>query len=671
MVKHAEKIFLTPATLTALLFVVAVASSSCGGNDKTSSGANGGGGGQSAGTGGGNDGCGTRAVPGDIVDVCGEVVPKAYRAMAGQYGTAAGIAYRYGAPSTGVPSKAPTYWEPPSHPFDPHGNGSPWPWQVGGPQSAPTDKNLDDYSSNQGQVAYAADKADDPGVTDLQTLVMASNIFSESPVLPWVYYGGGQPDVNIVDYEKTLPKSSFLQPTALGRCNYGWCTESFTAFQGGLIMTAGENTARNHNTLELPAHKVPTSISVTPTGEFLLVTVWDTEAIKGEVAVIALAGTCDGCEPGGGHAGAPYDWWGEWAEIYPGLRNYGDIGFMKLLGFVDIPGMAAPTEISAASNYVPSLDDQQGWLCSPDGMNCRVQAHDLSLSDETNRQSFVNGPNADRMSKSGMAIVVSKSERKVAFVDLTPLFAGFDAMYFGAPADFQKTKNIGQGDAQWPYTFAHDSSLAPKVAKVISVSEAPTAVNTSIARTALGWIATIDGKVHVYSLGGYLLDQPAKPSDIKEVATVFAGKNPTCIAYAKHDPTQTDLDVTHEVIVVSRGDQRIDWIGFDTASNKGKVVRSLVDSRMIDPLWAEDEDNHGTTSFVLKVASYGTKSILQYRYGPVIFFTNPGDPGNSVPAACQPPAGCGVGQDGKAPFEFGGAFKLPGGPFRITTANVP
>jgi hypothetical protein len=675
--KLAPKPFLAPVTAlsTALLFTLLAASPSCGGSDHASSAS--GGGGHSSGSSSNNggagagDGCGDGALPNDIVDACGKVVPAAYRAMAAHYGTAAGITYRYGEPSTGAPPKATTLWEPPSQAFDPHGNGSPWPWQVGGPQSSPTDQNLGDYSSNQAQVIYAADKQDDPGVTDLQTLVMASNIYSESPVLPWVYYGGGHPDVNIVDYQKTLPKSSFVQPTALGRCPYGWCTESFTAFQGGLIMTAGENTARNHNALQLPANKVPTSISVTPTNEFLLVTVWDTQAIKGQVAVIALAGTCDGCEPGGSNAAKPYNWWGEWGEIYPGLRNYGDIGFMKLLGFVDIPGLLAPTEISAASNYVPSLDDEQGWLCSADGMNCRVQAHDLPLTNETNRQSFVTGANANRYSKSGMAVVVSKSEKKVAFIDLTPLFAKFNAMYFGAPADFAKTQSLGQNADQWPYTFSHDPSFSPKVAKVMSVSEKPTAVNTSIARTGLSWVATEDGKVQVYSLGGYLLDQPAKPADIKEIATVAVGKNPTCIAYAKHDPTRTDLDITHEVIVVSRGDQRIDWIGFDTTTHQGKVVRSLVDSRMVDPLWAEDEDNHGTESYLLKVTSYGTKSVLEYRYGPVIFHTNPGAPGNSVPAACQPPKGCGVGKDGTDLFEFGGSYKLPGGPFRITSANVP
>ncbi len=44
--------------------------------------------------------------------------------------------------------------------------------------------------------------------------------------------------------------------------------------------------------------------------------------------------------------------WGEWTETYPGLLNYGMFQFSKLLGAIDLPGMVAPTEISAASDFV-------------------------------------------------------------------------------------------------------------------------------------------------------------------------------------------------------------------------------------------------------------------------------------------------------------------------------
>jgi hypothetical protein len=42
-----------------------------------------------------------------------------------------------------------------------------------------------------------------------------------------------------------------------------------------------------------------------------------------------------------------------------------------------------------------------------------------------------------------------------------------------------------------------------------------------------------------------------------------------------------------------------------------------------------------------------------------------------VAAACQPPAGCLTGSNGKDTFEFGGAYGLTGKPFRFTSANTP
>ena len=62
------------------------------------------------------------------------------------------------------------------------------------------------------------------------------------------------------------------------------------AFQNGLIGTAGSNTANNRSTVKLPANKVPTGMAITNNSEYALVTVWDTTALKGQVAVISLAG---------------------------------------------------------------------------------------------------------------------------------------------------------------------------------------------------------------------------------------------------------------------------------------------------------------------------------------------------------------------------------------------
>ena len=84
------------------------------------------------------------------------------------------------------------------------------------------------------------------------------------------------------------------------------------------------------------------------------------------------------------------------------------------------------------------------------------------LSDPNKRNRFKAGGSAYTMyAKTGVAVVVSKSEQKVAFVDLKPLFQYYQSMYFGSDADFGATTNQGAGDSQWPRTFAAASRQTP------------------------------------------------------------------------------------------------------------------------------------------------------------------------------------------------------------------
>ena len=70
---------------------------------------------------------------------------------------------------------------------------------------------------------------------------------------------------------------------------------SIMVFQSGLIGAAQSNTARNKATAQLAAGKVPTAIAVSNSNEFAFITVWDTVNLRGEIAVVALAGLCDSC----------------------------------------------------------------------------------------------------------------------------------------------------------------------------------------------------------------------------------------------------------------------------------------------------------------------------------------------------------------------------------------
>ena len=273
---------------------------------------------------------------GDVIDSSFNVIASSYRNTAAQLSKDAGIEYRYGpnAAAYGVGNGGmPTLYArdartqlaspAPSHPFY---------WQVGGPPSSSAGA-----STNQANMVFVADNPTQRiGVADFQVSGYMFNTFAQLPQLGWTraaVSGGGIDSINSLSY-----KASGLvtgDPIAVGRCTgrSGFCNESLVAYQNGVIATAGSNTATNQASVKLPANKVPTAITMTTQSEFALVTVWDTTALKGQVAVIALAGLCDGCDPynSSGHTignvkyEAYYKWWNEWMAPYPGLPNMGSI----------------------------------------------------------------------------------------------------------------------------------------------------------------------------------------------------------------------------------------------------------------------------------------------------------------------------------------------------------
>ncbi len=608
----------------------------------------------------------TGALPGDIVDASRQVVPSAYKAIAARFGEDAGIAYRYGpGPADyGTTSDAglPTWFQRADKPFVSDQQGGQRPcqprhcghWQVG-----TWGNEVGGYSSNIGHVAFVPD---DPalrvGVTDLAISSVSNAVFSQRPELSWTLYGQGLDDINAVTYKAQGKDVS--RPVALARCQGrpGWCLSSIMVFRNGLVAAAGNNTARNLASVQLAPGKVPTAIAITNSSEFALVTVWDTVNIRGEIAVIALAGLGDGAttDKPDSHP-AEGGWWGEWRAPYPGLPNLGNVAYMKVIGYVPLPDMKAPTEISVTTGH-----DRGKYLAA--GTPGYTSPSDRSpLTIEKHRQDAMptGGGAWEMFPKAAVAVVISKSEQKVSFVDLKSLFDYYLNTYFGRRADFDKTMRPGDGDAVWPFTFTKAPSQKPTIIKTVNLDQRPTAVKTY----AWGvdprvWIATQDGRLQTWSLGGY--PGRSSPDRIRPIGSVAVGRNPTAIALPKEKAgSRIYPDVLNEVIVVSRGDRRIDWVRF--SAQGGKVVRTLKDARLKDPIAAEDTDNHSTESYVLSIADYGGRALRNYRYGPVIM--------HNYRASCQPPDGCGMGNSGNDPFEYGGAFETPGRAFQITGANIP
>jgi hypothetical protein len=596
----------------------------------------------------------------------GTIDANAYRATAAVLSKDAGIAFRYGpdAASYGTANTGPALFQRTDTKLTAPAQDIPFYWSVGGPVSG----NPGAYSTNQTNVIFAAD---DPsqrvGVTLFQASAYVYNVFAQLPQLPWQVYTAGQglDTPNVLGYKAAGIAGS--DPIATGRCTgaVGFCSEGVVAFQNGALGTVGSNTASNPATTILAPNKVPTGVAMTNDSEFALVTVWDTVALKGQIAVVALAGLCDGCDwrdstahtTNGVSYAAWYQWWHEWAGVYPGLPNMGDIAFMKVLGYVDLPGMAAPTEIAVTTGL------HQFNTVLPGGNF--MGAENSPLADHW--QSFASGgSNYGRYAKGGVAVVISKSEQKVAFVDLKPLFDYVNGTYFSSNVGI--TSNYGMAANEWPYTFDQAPSQMPTLVKTVSLGAPPTAVRTTITTSPQrAWVATQDGTLHIYSLDGYAPGAEAAvpaPSAIVEVGTVTGiGRNPTSLAASKSEPSGASGDpINEQVIVASRGDNKISWVRFANGRNSGSVVRTIQHDQLTDLVAVEDVDNFANANNVVSVADYGGKAVRNYRYGPVIF---------SDGGACPAPTGCPVNAINGSVAEYGGALSLPGKPFQMTTANVP
>lgn len=596
-------------------------------------------------------GGGGAALPGDVVNAAGNVVASAYTAMAAVMSADEGITYRFGPPST-LPPASNTWHVRPNNPRIYASDGGDW--QVGGPDTP----DVGDYFANFGNVAFVADQPETyVGVASIQTLVQSFNTFTQRPQ-PVPLWAGPNPDPDNFDGVDDLNGwlLSARKPVAIGRGHGrpGWNSESVVVYQDGLIASAiGSNTAMNMTSTRLPPNKVATSVAITNSNEFALITVWDTAELKGQIAVVALTGLAQGCtlaDPDCGDFG-----WGEWRAARPGLSNRGNFGFMKIVGYVDLPAsMKAPTSIVATTGWNPwdgRVRDLNGDWSSE---------YLMPLDVEVNRQTFVNGINTVAYAHGGVAIVASKSEKRVAFIDLEPLFAYYKSMYFGTLANFQQTQDVGPGVNQWP--FQTPQASLPVVLQVETLPSKPTAVSATLFDANLrGFVATEDGTMRIYDLVGY--GNGNGSGAITQTSTVQVGANPTSISYYKGG----EQDINMGMIVLSREERAMRWVNLSANHNTATVVNTLTDSRLVDPIMIEDNENHGTQGWVVAVADYTGRSVRQYRWGPVIFFTNPG--------ACQPPNGCGLGPNNEPssvyPFEYGGAMTLPGKPWAITSANVP
>lgn len=392
-----------------------------------------------------------------------------------------------------------------------------------------------------------------------------------------------------------------LVPVAIARGRANSSQISYAAFRDGTIapIKVGNFAPGNFDTtgIRLPAGMVPTAMAVTPYNEFLVVSVWDTNTVTGKLAFIAL-------RPfqmaNGGQTSASL------TRNYWGLPGAWELAGMKLLGFVDLP-FAAPTSLDVSNNVY--LQNTRGYSDNDDparGDLSRQSARDLWRSVDP-----LYPPGEVRWHQTatgGYAVVASRAENKVSFVDMTPLYQYYRDMYLTTQANFDRTLNSSASDPnRWPFTFAVEARQKPVVTTTLDVVQ-PTGVSAgmqakgySASRSeeyfehvkrspreawsgveperylgrSRAFVASMDGTVRGFNVQG--LNFPKSPVGKTVSATPLftfaAGRNPN-FAYVNATATASD-----DLWLVSRGDRRITF-----AWPTGDVQYSFTDSRLVDPV---------------------------------------------------------------------------------------
>lgn len=394
-----------------------------------------------------------------------------------------------------------------------------------------------------------------------------------------------------------------LVPVTIARGRANASQVSFAAFRDGTIapILVGNSAAEffDRSALRLPAGMVPTAMAVTPYNEFLVVSVWDTNTLTGKLAFIALRPR----QMAVGNPGQTQNTRWYWGT--PGAwTNRG----MKLLGFVDLP-FAAPTSLDVSNNLY--LQNPRGF-----GDNDDPSRGDLSRQSARDLWRGVNTvyPAGEvqwhQLASGGYAVVASRSENKVSFVDMTPLYQYYREMYLTTQANFDRTVNASLTDpARWPFTFDTEARQKPVVTTTLNIAQ-PTGVSAGVQANGyintrsneifeyikrspkefwsgqgveperyLGrsraFVASMDGTVRGFNVQGLVF--PTSPVGKTVPATPLfsfaAGRNPN-FAYVNATSTASD-----DLWLVSRGDRRITF-----AWPTGDVQYSFTDRRLSDPV---------------------------------------------------------------------------------------
>jgi hypothetical protein len=483
-----------------------------------------------------------------------------------------------------------------------------------------------DYGSTAGQILYAPDDALDPGVDRIQTYAYEAGHICESPQAgDWLE--GPHPDPGVVLWSQALGREVALA-NGFAQSEMHETNAGIMIFPDGLVGATGNKTSGDSKPyLELPRNKVPTSVALTLYNEFAFVTVWDTDTLQGQIAVLVL------------RADQPE------AFTVPYFAMPNEAGFenIQLLGYIDLPDMQTPTAISANGN-------------NGGGPGGHVIGFEFGtmMDDPAVRQGLARDDYERWVPTQGHAVVISRWEGKATFIDLSPLFQFVRKVYFGAEEDWQQAK----AQDVWPYSFETNPEMMPLVVATVAIDR-PTAVRVGnmpdssmgLAAPFKAWIADLSGTIHLWDISAFASDtRPVPPESIVEVGTVAAGENITSISLVGGGRFNNDA------VVASRGDRSVAWV--HVGEQAGEVARRLTDTRMQDPVRVDANDRGP----VVTIADFHGKQLVTFRIG------------RTEDNGGKPPANYGCGGGGSdtecTAFELGGVFPVPGMPYFVGTTNV-
>jgi len=472
-------------------------------------------------------------------------------------------------------------------------------------------------------------------------------------------------------------------PVAIARGRANASQIGFAAFRDGSIQPTivGNSAAERFDGagIRLPPGMTPTAMAVTPYNEFLVVAVWDTNTVSGKLAFIAL-------RPRQMAVGNPEQtrntrwYWGT-----PGAwTNLG----MKLLGFVDLP-FAAPTSVDVSNNLV--LRNPRGFSDNDSparGDLSRQSARDLWRG--VNQVYPAGNVQWHQTASGGYAVVASRAEGLVSFVDMTPLYQYYREMYLTTQANFNRTVNESATDpTRWPFTFAVEGRQRPAVVSTIAVPQ-PTSVSAGVQANGAvsdrstdyferfrrspreawsgveperylarsrAFVASMDGTVRIFNVQGLNFPQSpvGKTVPAEPLGSFTAGRNPT-FAFATAGATGSD-----DLFLVSRGDRSVTF-----AWPTGDVQSVLQDSRLNDPVGGAVFFNQagfggrgpGLAVFTpfITITDFNGKAILTYAVEP-----RRGSPAELYPFRAP---------SGPVDYLFGSSRPFPGKPFMVDQEEI-